>query len=83
MLNDFKKKGGGGGGKKNMKKCYKSAVKCQGCCYSKKSTDRGQTRKFKGKVLPRKNIKTSRKEITKKNIQFLEGLGLKVKQKEQ
>lgn len=69
FLNVLRKSGGGG---KKTKKEYKSTGKRNGCSYSKKSADRGQTRKSR----------VFKNKISKKNTQFLEGLGLKVKQKQ-
>lgn len=55
-----------------MKRTYKSKCKPKKGCYSSKSVD--GVRPKKSKVLRRK--------VSKKNTQFLEALGLKVKQKQ-
>lgn len=55
---------------KTMKKGYKSAAKRKPRCYSRKSARARGIRR--SKVL-------RKKKILKKNIQFLEGIGLKVK----
>lgn len=62
---DFKKK-------KNTKKGYKRKQHRKSASYSRKSV--GGEKSKKPKVL-------RKKQISKKNVQFLEGLGLKVKQK--
>lgn len=45
-----------------------------------KSVDSVAQRFIRAKALGRKSRKTSKKQISKKNIKFLEGIGLKVKQ---
>lgn len=60
-------------GKKTKKKVYKSIGKGEERGYSRKSVGGGGRSKKKSEV---------RKKISKKNTQFLEGLGLKVKQKQ-
>lgn len=57
---------------KNRKKGYKSATKRKQIRHSSICVEGGETKK--SKVL-------RKKEISEKNIQYLEGLGLKVKQK--
>lgn len=64
ILNDFKNK------RKNMKKEYKSIDNRKYCVIRAKASS-GKSQKKSGK---------QKKKISKKNIQFLEGLGLKVKQ---
>lgn len=68
-ISNVSKKNGKG---KKTKKVYKSIGKRQKCSYSCKSVGSGQPRKSE-----------VRKKISKKNTQFLEGLGLKVKQNQQ
>lgn len=59
--------------KSNMKSVYKRICNRKKCSYSSKSVGGGRSKKSK----------VSRKrKISKKNTQFLEGLGLKVKQKQ-
>lgn len=61
------------GGAKNMKKKYKSVDKLQQNFIRAKSVV--------GKSQKKKKTKRQKKQISKKNIEFLEGIGLKVKQK--
>lgn len=58
--------------RKCMKKDYKSADKQKYICYSSESVGGGESKK--SRVL-------RKRKISKKNLQYLEGLGLKVKQK--
>lgn len=58
---------------KRLKKTYKSAKKCKKQCYSRKTVGRRQTKKSK---VNRKKTRT-----LKKDKQFLETLGLKLKKK--
>lgn len=59
--------------KKSVKKTYKSVSKRKGIPYSSISAVGEGTKKSK--------VSRKKKNISKKNVRFLEGLGLKVKQK--
>lgn len=78
--------------RKSKKKGYKKTGQRKTICYSIKSVGAGESKKKKkskvsrkkNRVLRKKKTKISRKKnFLKKNVQFLEGLGLKVKQQPQ